>query len=297
MDPVDLSACLRSVADRLDASCRPSLSAVSAELGRVLSALAGGTVIQNTCSKCGERHVGDICPTCGTHAGPQKVSSALRSISERILNSRNPSRSAVAAELRRVLVAMGQVSSGLTKVVVSDFWTLDEVKALAPEFGGTDIRTGPYGDVGLVVPADKVDAVQEGGGEFHVFDSWEEVSGGDPEFAFEPDDAGQAGVDVIEDLFRVKPGKSDVREYLPVGKDSPYAVIDGRFEFTLPDGQHCVWDGRLDHDNVDGTLTVDGEDMTAAFLQGDTPGFGSIDPSLDPGVFDLESVLGLFVKK
>lgn len=188
MNPADLSARLRSVADRVDASRRPSLALVAAELRSVLASVAGGTVVQNTCEKCGERHVGDVCPTCGTHAGPQKVSAALRSVSERILASKSPSRPAVAAELRRVLATMnhGQVSAGPTKVVVSDSWTLEEVKALAPDFGGTDIRTGPYGDVGLMVPADKVDAVQEGGGEFHVFDTWEQASGDDSEFAFEP---------------------------------------------------------------------------------------------------------------
>jgi len=123
---------------------------------------------------------------------PARLSATLRSISERILRSERPSISAVASELRRVLVAVmeseGQkpAGAGSSKIVVSDCWTLEEVKALAPEFGGTDIRVGPYGDVGLVVPADQVDPVQEGGGEFHVFDSWDEVSGGDPEYSFDP---------------------------------------------------------------------------------------------------------------
>ncbi len=275
MDPSDLSARLRSFADRIDASRLPSRAAVASELRSVLASLPAPP-----------------------SAGPRELSSALRSVSDRILASRSPSRSAVARELRRVLASMDQVAAGQTKVVVSDSWTLGEVQAIAKEFGGTDLREGPYGDVGLMVPLDKVEAVQEGGGEFHVFDSWDEASGGDPEYAFEPvDNHPETGDDLIADISRVKLGKSEVREYVPVGKDSPYAVIDGRFEFTLPDGQHCVWDGRLDHDNVDGTLTVDGEDMTSSFLgQGDTPDFSSIDSTLDPGAFDLESVLTQFVK-
>jgi uncharacterized Zn finger protein (UPF0148 family) len=113
MNPSDLSVRLRSVADRIDASRRPSMSAVAAELRSVLASVAGGTVVQNVCPKCGERHVGNVCPTCGTSAGPQKVSAALRSISERILASENPSRSAVSCELRRVLAAMEDAAGRL----------------------------------------------------------------------------------------------------------------------------------------------------------------------------------------
>ncbi len=129
---------------------------------------------------------------------PARLSAHLRNVADKIDRSRNPSRSLVATELKRVLAVM-------------------------------------------VSPED------------------------------------QEEQDQIGDLTKVKPGKSDVREYVPVGKDSPYAVIDGRFEFTLPGGQSCVWDGRMDHDNVDGTLTVDGKDMTDVFLgQGDTPTFDEL---------------------
>jgi hypothetical protein len=213
MDPVRLSAHLRSVADRIDRSERPSRAAVAAEVRRVLAAMGEKTISLDASGDIGysdsnpvdedEDGVGheievalkaagatsvewtdegvDISFPAGSEAGVRKAIDEIRN------GSFGPDFGSYFSAMEEINED-GDMSpaAGPTKVVVSDSWTLEEVQALAPEFGGTDIRTGPYGDVGLVVPADKVDAVQEGGGEFHVFGSWEEASGDDPEYAFEP---------------------------------------------------------------------------------------------------------------
>lgn len=53
-----------------------------------------------------------------------------------------------------------------------------------------------------------------------------------------------------------------LREHDPVGVDSVYPTYDGRFTFSLPDGRTVVFDGRLDASDQNGTMTVDGEDVS-----------------------------------
>jgi hypothetical protein len=170
MKPSRLSAALRSVADRIDRSKSPSRAAVAAELRSVLASVAGGDLVQNTCSKCGERHIGDVCPTCGTKTGPQKVSASLRSISERILASRNPSRFAVTAELRRVLAA---IENKITVNKVTLVPAEEDEEPGMPTFLVEGTWEGEAFAYNVSVELDGRDA------------DWEHVSGSDPN---DPDD-------------------------------------------------------------------------------------------------------------
>ncbi len=126
---------------------------------------------------------------------PASLSAALRSVADKIDRSENPSRSLVAAELRKILVAAGgapapapaPAPSRGTKVVVSESWSPEDAKSVAQELGGTDLREGPYGDIGMVLPADGVAQLTADAGEdIHVFSSWLEASGDDPEYEFTP---------------------------------------------------------------------------------------------------------------
>ncbi len=186
MDPADLSARLRSVADRVDASRRPSLSLVAAELRSILASVAG----EDKCT-CAPGVVNAACPVHGDgYEEPKRVSAALRSISQRILASKSPSRSAVARELRRVLASMdqGQVSAGPTKVFVSeDWWDVNQVRELMEEVGGSDLRECEYGLYGFVAPAAAASKLQSEPGVSAV-DSWEEANGTDPNVDFQPVD-------------------------------------------------------------------------------------------------------------
>lgn len=124
---------------------------------------------------------------------PSRLSSVLRSISDRILASKAPSRSAVSRELRLVLAAMGS-SSGPTKVVVCESWDEGEARSAAKKFNAVAIGQGPFdGSFGIEIPAESVDGCVsstpgDGTAEersVHVLDSWDEISGGDPEYAFD----------------------------------------------------------------------------------------------------------------
>jgi hypothetical protein len=61
----------------------------------------------------------------------------------------------------------------------------------------------------------------------------------------------------------VTPISSDVREYVN-GAESheSYPILDGRFTFGLADGRRVVFDGRLDLHDQNGTMTVDGVDIS-----------------------------------
>ncbi len=130
---------------------------------------------------------------------PFDLSARLRSVADRIDRSARPSRSAVAAELKDVLMSVGRVAAGPTKIVVSEAWSHEDAKAVAMKFGATDLREGPTGDIGMEVPLQAVKELLAGEPPdvVHVFDSWLEAAGGgggddDPYYEFTPIDISSA---------------------------------------------------------------------------------------------------------
>ena len=121
---------------------------------------------------------------------PDELSLALRHIAGRIDRSEMPSRSSVIHEIRKILAAIGDpVSAGASRVVVMEGLSRDEVEELMREVGGTDLRDSPYGDFGFVVPLEKLQTITSDQGELaHVFHSWKDAVGDDPEYEFLPVD-------------------------------------------------------------------------------------------------------------
>ena len=102
----------------------------------------------------------------------------------------------------------------------------------------------------------------------------------------------------INDINLVKPISAEVRNYEEFPDGSSYAVIDGKFKFKLPGGQICEFDGRLDQNSQNGKFICDGEDMTEALWNNsyDTADFSWLDPTLDPGYINLDTVLEMMAK-
>lgn len=103
--------------------------------------------------------------------------------------------------------------------------------------------------------------------------------------------APETAAELITDLNRVKVLSVELRGFVPVGSDRAYATIDGKFEFRMPNGRHCVFDGCLDESNCEGTLYVDGEDLSSLVLGDEMHGLDSVDETVDPGYVTLDSVL------
>jgi hypothetical protein len=121
---------------------------------------------------------------------PESIAAELRVISGRILRSVNPSRSAVAAAIRRVLSTVeGIQASPSTKVVVNEGWSLDDASNVFSEHGGVSLRQGFYGEYAVEMPADEAAHFQADAGDgTHVSNSWRDLvkEGGDPDYGYEP---------------------------------------------------------------------------------------------------------------
>lgn len=136
---------------------------------------------------------------------PQELSAALCSIADRLNNSSNPSRSAVASELRRVLFSFdeapqAQQASPMTRVVVNENWVESDLPDIVSESGGVAVRQGYFGEYGVEMPADQAAQFEADSGEgAYVFNSWEEAAsaGGDEgeDYAFEAIDGYPSGLD------------------------------------------------------------------------------------------------------
>lgn len=101
---------------------------------------------------------------------PARLASALRSVSDRILNSERPSKSAVASELRRILAAMDdKIKINKVTLVPSE----EDEEPGMPTFLVEGIWEGEVFAYNVSVELDGRDA------------DWEHVSGSDPN---DPDD-------------------------------------------------------------------------------------------------------------
>lgn len=114
---------------------------------------------------------------------PASLTTSLRSVADRVDRSVNPSKSAVASELRKLL---SSVAAGPEKVFVSeDWWDVDQVRELMKEAGGSDLRECEYGLYGFVAPADAVHMMESEPG-ISVFNNWDEANGTEPNLDFQP---------------------------------------------------------------------------------------------------------------
>ncbi|HEY8094918.1 MAG TPA: hypothetical protein VIE65_02350 [Methylobacter sp.] len=105
------------------------------------------------------------------------------------------------------------------------------------------------------------------------------------------DDVPNAGLIALD---QVRPIKSDIRKYTPIGPRHAYPIIDGRFEFALPGGKSYVFDGHIDDNDQQGRLTCDGEDLTDQLWESGGDAASLEFMNLDA---DLDSLLTYLIEK
>lgn len=227
---------------------------------------------------------------------PSQVSESLRKIADHVEATERPSLRDASRALSAVLAAV-EPEPGTWTITLND-WSSGDITVISPD--GSEVSVS--GDDAAV------EALREASGDDNVrlvrdYPPYGETSmsvsevraaGDSGLWGFEGAEQGGGDSELFRDLSLIEPKRVDVREYQPVGPDSPYAVIEGDFEFELPTGQDCSFRGRMDKDSVDGKFTCDGENVTAQVIEGDTPFLGVLDERLD---YDLESVLTHLIKE
>lgn len=136
---------------------------------------------------------------------PTALSASLHIIADRVDNSVNPSRSAVAAVIHGLLVSMASeppvvpVAAVVEKVFVSDdWWDQDRVEELMGKVGGSDLRECEYGLYGFMAPADAINILKSEPS-VSVFNNWDEANGVEPSLDFQPVNIKPRPTELLED--------------------------------------------------------------------------------------------------